>query len=233
MSQWKAAYTRLIEKYNQAHAKIDSSVVNEFPLVITNAKSEIQDAPVALLVSGDGRWYSFEQSIADKLSNLGIATIGLDSKKYFWNRKSPEETARDITRIFEYYSQKWGKDKFLLIGYSLGAEIIPFIINRLPEKMGSNVVSAVLLSPQINTDFEIHISNMLGLGSHQNSYKVIDEILKMKVDPTLVIFGDGEKTDVPELLSGTKIKIEKIPGDHHYKSNSALIVKTMKDNDIF
>jgi type IV secretory pathway VirJ component len=234
MPQWKDAFNRLNAKYNLAQAEKKSpDQVKDLPLVITNAKSEIKDTPIALLVSGDGGWYGFEQSIADKLANAGISTIGLDSKKYFWNRKSPDETAGDIARIFKYYSNLWGKDKFMLIGYSLGAEIVPFVINRLPAELGSNIVSAVLLSPETNTDFEIHLTNMLGLGNRNNSYRVIDELLKMKVDPTLIIFGDGEKTNLPELLSGTKIKIEKIPGDHHYKSNTTLIVKTMEDNDVF
>ena len=73
------------------------------------------------------------------------------------------------------------------------------------------------MSPATNTDFEIHISNMIGIGNHQNTYTVVDEIKKNKQIPTLIIFGDGENTKVPELLNGTSVKIIKIPGDHHYK----------------
>jgi type IV secretory pathway VirJ component len=185
------------------------------------------------LISGDGGWYGFEQSIADKLSELGIPTIGLDSKKYFWNRRTPEETAADITRAFKYYSTEWEKERFLLIGYSLGAEIVPFIVNRLPEEMKSNISMSVLLSPETNTDFEIHISNMLGIGSRKNTYAVMDEIKKMQSVATLCIFGEDEKSGVPELLKGTSVQISIIPGDHHYKFNVPLIVKTMKDKKAF
>ncbi len=234
MPQWKEAFRRLTETAaeNKLPA-VDGEKLKELPLVITNAKIQDTSAPLALIISGDGGWYSFEQSIADKLADVGIPTIGLDSKKYFWKRKTPEESSVDIMSALNYYSREWGRDKFILIGYSLGSEIVPFIINRMPEDMKSKVVSSVLLSPETSTDFEIHISNMLGMGSRQNTYNVPDEILKMQPVHTLIIFGQGEKTKIPELLAGSDVIIQKIPGDHHYKFDLPLIMKTMKDNKVF
>jgi type IV secretory pathway VirJ component len=74
---------------------------------------------------------------------------------------------------------------------------------------------------------------MLGIGSRQNTFQVMDEIVKTQVVPTLIIIGEAEKTPVPELLAGTAVKIKKIPGNHHYKNNATLIVQTMKDNKAF
>jgi type IV secretory pathway VirJ component len=234
MPQWKDAYSRLITKYEKDKPPaINIDQVKTLPLVITNSKMRDTEAPVALLISGDGGWYGFEQSIADNLASRGVPTIGLDAKKYFWNRKTPEETASDIAKALDYYGKEWGRDKYVLVGYSLGAEIVPFILNRLPEAMKSKIQSSVLLSPATTTDFEIHISNMLGMGNRQNTYNTIDEIVKMQSVPTLIILGEGEKTEIPELLKGTKIIIRKIPGDHHYKFNLPLIMQTMRDNKAF
>jgi len=234
MPQWKDAFNKLIkkdEKFQTTNDNIDQ--VKNLAVVITNAKVQNKDAPVALLISGDGGWYAFEQLIADSLAKIGVPTVGLDSKKYFWKRRSTEETAGDLAMALNYYGKEWGKDRFLLIGYSLGAEIVPFIINKLPEEMKSKIVSAVLLSPATNTDFEIHISNMLGMGNRQNTYNVIDEIIKMQPVPALCIFGENEKSSVPRLLTGTSVKIRNIPGDHHYKSNVQLIIQTMRENKAF
>ena len=234
MPQWKDAFNKLIADYEKEKPPmVDISQVKDLPVVITNSKTPDKRAPVALLISGDGGWYGFEQSIADNLAKQGIPTIGLDSKKYFWNRRTPEETASDIAKTLNFYSKEWGREKFILIGYSLGAEIVPFIVNRLPDKIKSNVESVVLLSPATTTDFEIHISNMLGMGNKQNTYNTIDEIITMANVPTLIIFGDGEKTPIPELLSKTPVIIRKIPGDHHYKFNLPLIMQTMKDSKAF
>jgi type IV secretory pathway VirJ component len=234
MPQWKDAYNRLIERYEKEKPpSVNIDDVKGLPLIITNSKTQNKDAPVVLLISGDGGWYGFEQSIADNLAYQGIPTIGLDSKKYFWTRRTPEETALDIAKVLNFYSKEWGRKEFVLVGYSLGAEIVPFIVNRLPEEIKSKVESVVLLSPAITTDFEIHISNMLGMGNRQNTYNVIEELVKMKTVPALCIFGEGEKSHVPGLLKGTSIKISIIPGDHHYKFNLPLIMQTMKYNKAF
>jgi type IV secretory pathway VirJ component len=234
MPQWKEAFIRLTENdvVNQLSTGISDQVKN-LPLIITYSKTQTQEKPVALLVSGDGGWYSFEQSIADNLAGIGIPTIGVDSKKYFWKRRTPEQASRDMEMALNFYSKEWGRKQFLLIGYSLGAEIVPFIINRLPPEMKTKIISSVLLSPDTSTDFEIHISNMLGMGNRQNIYNVTDEIIRMQPVPTLIIFGNGEKTDVPYLLNGKEVTIRKIPGDHHYKFDIQLIIKTIRDYKTF
>jgi type IV secretory pathway VirJ component len=234
MPQWKEAFNRLIDRYEKDKPpKVNIDEVKNLPVTITNSKVQDKQAPVVLLISGDGGWYGFEQSIADNLAIKGIPTVGLDSKKYFWKRRTPEETASDIAKVLNFYGKEWAREKFVLIGYSLGAEIVPFIVNRLPEQIKSKIESAVLLSPATTTDFEIHISNMLGMGNRQNTYNTIDEIIKMQSVPTLIIFGDGEKTEIPGLLSGTSVIIRRIPGDHHYKFNLPLIMQTMKENKAF
>jgi type IV secretory pathway VirJ component len=234
MPQWKDAYTRLNAKYEKEKPPIvDIGQVKNLPVVITNSKIRDFQAPAVLLISGDGGWYGFEQSIADNFANQGIPTIGLDSRKYFWTRRTPEEAASDIAKALNFYGKEWGRSKFILIGYSLGAELVPFIVNRLPDEIKTKIESVVLLSPATNTDFEIHISNMIGIGNRQNTYYTIDEITKLQSLTTLIIFGEGEKTQIPELLKGTSIIIRKIPGDHHYKFNLPLIMQTMKESKVF
>jgi type IV secretory pathway VirJ component len=234
MPQWKDAFSRLLEKYEKDKPPlVNIDQVKSLPLIITNSKFQDKLAPFALLISGDGGWYGFEQSIADNLALTGIPTVGLDSKKYFWKRRTPEETAIDIAKALNFYSKEWGREKYVLVGYSLGAEIVPFIVNRLPDDMKSRVKSAVLMSPATTTDFEIHISNMLGMGNKNNTYNTINEIVNLHNIPTLIIFGDGEKTQIPELLAGKAVVIRKIPGDHHYKFNLPLIMQTMRENNAF
>jgi type IV secretory pathway VirJ component len=205
----------------------------DIPCNLTREKSNTGNTTVALLFSGDGGWFGFEQSIADKLALAGISTIGIDARKYFWYRKTPEETTNDMASLLSYYATVLGKSKFMLIGYSLGAELVPFVANRLPLAIKSNLVSVVMLSPEATTDFEIHISNMLGLGNKQNTYNVIEEITRMKNILAICIFGENEKSTVPGLLKDTPVKIALIPGDHHFKGNCTLIVQTMKNKNAF
>ncbi|MGB8491311.1 MAG: AcvB/VirJ family lysyl-phosphatidylglycerol hydrolase, partial [Bacteroidales bacterium] len=233
MPQWVDAYNRILKKYQEsAIIKTDDSELKTLPLVITPARVKKDDAPAAFFISGDGGWYWFEQSIADSLAKIGIPTIGLDSKKYLWKRRSPEEAAGDAAAALTYYCNLWNKDRIIFIGYSLGAEILPFIVNRLPGELRSEVTSAVLLSPGQFTDFEIHISNMLGLGNAHNTYNVTAEINKMTTGNILCIFGKDEDTKLPEGLTNPAVKVRMVPGDHHYGNNLALIVRTMRENKV-
>jgi type IV secretory pathway VirJ component len=108
------------------------------PVIITPGKANISSNIIAVLFSGDGGWFSFEQSLADNLANSGIPTIGIDTKKYFWSRKSPETTASDVAKLFRYYGTELNKSQYLLIGYSQGAEIVPFVQTRLPEELAAS-----------------------------------------------------------------------------------------------
>ena len=233
MPQWDDAYNRLIIKFEkEQRSKIEEEDLTALPIIITNSRIEENGAPLSIIISGDGGWYWFEQSIADSLSRLGISTIGLDAKKYFWVRKSPEETAGDIADAMRYFGSKLGKTRFLLIGYSLGAEVIPFILRRLPGELRSEIISSVLLSPGEFTDFEIHITNMIGLGNPGDTFKVTDEINKVSGGNILCVFGSDEQSKVPGLLNKAHIKVIFIPGDHHYNNNIPLIIRAMREEKI-
>lgn len=234
MPEWKEAFTRLTQKSGKEQLSTGTAdLIKNLPLSVTYAKTQDKEKPAALIISGDGGWYSFEQSIADNFAGIGIPTIGLDSKKYFWKRRTPDQSAEDIVNTLQFYCKEWEREQFILIGYSLGAEVVPFIINRMSPEMRAKIFSTVLLSPDISTDFEIHISNMLGMGNRQNTYNVTNEIITMQPVPTLIILGSGEKTEIPDLLSGKGATIKKIPGDHHYKFDIPLIVKTIKEFKTF
>lgn len=203
------------------------------PLVITKPKHQAEGMPCTFLISGDGGWYKFEQAIADSLAGFGILTIGLDIKKYFREKRTPESMTEDVTRAIERYAPSSEKEHFVFMGYSLGAEIIPFIISRLPEKIKQRVNMYVLLSPTANTDFSIHIADMMGMQSRYDTYRVIDEIKKNTGIPALCIFGSEEKTLVPAILRKIGTTVVLVPGDHHYDHDAPLIVNTMKKHKAF
>jgi type IV secretory pathway VirJ component len=90
-----------------------------------------------------------------------------------------------------------------------------------------------MLSPATNTDFEVHITDMLGIGNKRNTYDVIAEISGIKKIRQIIIYGESEKTRVPDLLRHAQVEIVRIPGDHHYKNNTALIVQVMEEKKAF
>lgn len=205
----------------------------DLPLVITKPKNHTEGMPCAFLISGDGGWYKFEQAISDSLAGYGLVTIGLDIKKYFHDKRTPESMTADVVRAIEHYGSPLQKEHLVFIGYSLGAEMVPFIISRLPEKFKERISLYVLLSPAATTDFSIHIADLMGMQSRYDTFRVIDEIKKIAGIPALCIFGSEEKTNVPAMLRNIGTTVVIIPGDHHYNHDAPLIVRTMKEHKAF
>lgn len=46
----------------------------------------------------------------------------------------------------QHYRQKWGTQRFVLVGYSFGADVLPATYNRLPEAEQKRVDSIMLLA---------------------------------------------------------------------------------------
>ena len=96
------------------------------------------------------------------LAKHNIPIVGWDSLKYFWSPRTPQGAARDLDRVVRHYSQAWGKTHVLLIGYSQGADIMPFMVNRLPAQTHAMVGFTTLLGISDSALFEFHVGNWLG-----------------------------------------------------------------------
>jgi type IV secretory pathway VirJ component len=205
---------------------ISTAAIAHLPLVFVKG-SDDPNKPLALMISGDGGWTDFDNSIAESLAQSGISCIGFDTQKYFWEPKSPDVTAKDITLVLEYYMLHLKKTKLILVGYSFGADVIPFVTTRLPDELKKKIQLTAMCSPDDNTDFEVTLSSMLDIGG-EGKYNVLAEVRKIKTGKKLCIFGKDEDAEVLEKsfkLSGADII--SLNGGHHYDDNYGLVVSSI------
>jgi type IV secretory pathway VirJ component len=188
--------------------------------------------PAVLFLTGDGGWNAFSMQLADELGKSGYSVISLDTRKYFWEKKTPPVFVADINIIINAYLKEWNKSELYIVGYSFGAEVAAFLPANLPAQTAEKIKSLVLLSPGYSNSFEIRIINMLfAKNTNKDQYKVYPELLKAKV-PVWCIFGDDEQTDISQELKSTD-KIHKliIPGSHHYnndvKAVATIVLKSL------
>ena len=179
--------------------------------------------PLIFYISGDGGFNKFSTSFMQTLNNQGYAVIGLNAKDYFWHKKMPQDAANAIEADINEINKKWKKQNIVLIGYSFGADVAPFMLTRFSSGMAGKVNHLILLSPSSKTDFEIHILQMLGWGSNSGE-SVPAEINRISI-PVAVITGDDEN-DFPfsELTIKNK-RLIKMPGGHHYDGNVDALCK--------
>src|SRR5688500_5638074 len=105
-----------------------------------------QSDTMAVLISGDGGGAGIDKELAAALSKQGMPVVGLDSLRYFWKKRTPDSTAADIDRLLRHYLAAWNKQSVLLIGFSQGADVMPFVVNRLPAAMRGRLRMVALLS---------------------------------------------------------------------------------------
>ena len=225
--QFKQAYARLLSITQETPAPNEASMKIDLPIKITEASGSVQTNDMVLMISGDGGWTGFDQQIASEFALHGIPVVGLNSLKYFWNKKTPAQTAQDALTLIEKYSSLWKKENIVLIGYSFGADVMPFIYNRLPESIKKRVHNIGLLSPSKDTDFEVHVSDLLNFGSSDRELKVPAEIEKM-TDVKITCFFGKDEDDVPlNELPKITCKVVLLDGGHHYENSFDVIYKNV------
>ncbi|MBW8876630.1 MAG: virulence factor family protein [Acidobacteria bacterium] len=240
--QFRQAYQRILEKTPARPAVAAPSgvpapggsrsggpAVQDLPLVEVPAKGSASGSELmAVILSGDGGWAGIDRDVAGALSAKGIPVVGLNSLQYFWTARNPDVMAKDLERILRHYLATWKRPQALLIGYSLGADVLPFAASRLPADLLGKVKLIALLGPSTKAAFEFHVSDWLGGGS--SGQPVLPEVKKLAGHPpVLCLHGAKEKDSLcPELTAALGKSVE-LPGAHHfggdYEELAALILK--------
>jgi type IV secretory pathway VirJ component len=174
--------------------------------------------PLVLYLTGDGGMNAFSKLLVQQWNSKGYPVVALNIKSYLWKAKTPDKAAADITSLLRQYLTNWKRQNVILAGYSLGADVLPFIQTRLAADVNNRASHVVLISPSATTDFEVH---MIYSSKGESVPAEINKLTK----PTIVVFGSTEK-DVPEKsISNKNVTILKVPGDHHYNDNVAVLVQ--------
>jgi type IV secretory pathway VirJ component len=186
--------------------------------------------PFVFYISGDGGFNNFSTGLCGAFNKSGYDVASLSARSYFWNKKTPEETATDICNFLTGKFKARTNQQLVLVGYSFGADVMPFIINHLSDDIKKKLTTTVMLSPSTSTDFEIHIFDLLG-GNKKRNMDVVAEINKLQVPKLVTIFGSDED-DFPvgniHLKNHTNLVLA---GGHHYDKNTeqagAAIIKQL------
>jgi len=177
----------------------------------------------AIIMSGDGGWAGLDQDVAAALSAKGIPVVGLDSLRYYWTARTPDGLAADTDRMIRYYLAHFGKQRVLLIGYSQGADVLPFAVNRLPEATRARIALTAVMGMSEHALFEFHVSSWI---SDSNSGPAtLPEINRITGAPVLCIYGADESDSLCPKLDPTRFTLVKLKGGHHFDGDYANLAR--------
>ena len=213
--QYIAAYEKLVALRAAAQPAPLPGTLSDLPVIEVPAQpAASQPDTFAIIMSGDGGWAGLDQDVAAALNAKGIPVVGLDSLRYFWTARTPEGLAADTDRLIRYYLAHFGKKRVLLVGYSQGADVLPFAVNRLPTATRARVALTAIMGMSEHALFEFHVSSWI---SDSNSGPAtLPEIDRITGMPVLCIYGADESDSLCPKLDAAKFIIVKLKGGHHF-----------------
>jgi len=169
---------------------------------------------MAVLLTGDGGWADMDKAIAARLAAAGVPVVGWSSLEYYWTPRTPGSAAGDLERIVNHYTAAWQQDRVIVIGYSFGADVAAFLVNRLADAAKRRVAGVVLLGPSDTAAFEFHVASWLG-GGGDPRYRTVPEIGRLPV-PVTCVFANDEPDSVCRALKLPGLRSVAVGSGHHF-----------------
>jgi type IV secretory pathway VirJ component len=212
---------------NAAVAKLSASTSAAAPLPQDIADLPLETVPaqgeftqrIAIILTGDGGWAGLDIAVANQLAQRGIEVVALNTLKYFWETRTPDRAADALTRIIGHYGAQYPRADFVVVGYSFGAGLSPVLINRLPESARKRIAAQVLISPDAEAVFEIHVGDWFGSTQHKGAIPIAPEIARAQVPVICVHGADEDDSFCKQILGKPNVRELVLPGAHHYNGD--------------
>jgi type IV secretory pathway VirJ component len=188
--------------------------------VIEQAATANTSDTFAVMLTGDGGWRPVDEEVCKRLRANGIPIAGFIASDYFRKRRTPEESARDLERVIRYYQAQWKKPNFILVGFSRGADSLPFMVSRLPPDLKPRLVALLGLESWIDFKFNPWWSPARYF-SHEPRFDVLPEVEKLRGMNVMCVYGEKETDSVCPSLDPKAFTIVREPGGHHFAGRYA------------
>ncbi|EEH12626.1 MULTISPECIES: virulence factor [Brucella] len=206
-------------------AMADQDAKNEaLPIIDLPAKGGNADM-VAVFYSGDGGWRDIDKSIGEWLQAHGVHVIGVDSLRYFWSERTPEEIANDTTAMIKK-ADPTGKLPVAVLGYSFGADTFPFAWKYLDPSVQDRTRMVGLLGVETTTTFQVSIEGWLGMNGDKD---VVPAIASIPLDRVVCVYGQEEDDTACTADELKGMDTMKLPGGHHFDENYEPIAAALLD----
>ncbi|MDP9012067.1 MAG: virulence factor family protein [Pseudomonadota bacterium] len=221
LPQYEAAYGRLTASQPETKSPALPAPVADLPLTVVPSAGGGGGNWFGVFLTGDGGWVGLDKGVSAELAKHDIPIIGWDSLKYFWSPRTPEGASKDLDRVLRHFSRVWGKSHVLLIGYSQGADTMPFMVNRLPAATREMVGLTTLLGISDNAVFEFHVANWLG--NPGGGLPTAPELEHWSGSPYLCLYGQDDADSACKQLTGHDGISLEMRGGHHFAGEYSAI----------
>jgi type IV secretory pathway VirJ component len=166
-----------------------------------------------IFLTGNGGWRPLAKAVTQYLNSKNISVLVINSMKYLHSEKKPAQIAADLEAVMNQYNTIWGKGKVILLGYSMGAEVLPFAVNNMDDKYKNELKDLVLIAPWQNATFKDKM--IYHFFDTDNGADIYTELIKLKSFNTYIICDDSKYSICLKDINGLDDH-DFLKGGHHF-----------------
>jgi type IV secretory pathway VirJ component len=136
-----------------------------------------------------------------------------------------ETPASDASRVIAHYSQQWQKPHVMLLGYSQGANVSPFLVNRLSSDARGKVSLVAMTGLGLEADFEFHFANWAGASAL--ALAILPETARLGSPKAICIYGKEDPESSCTQLDQRRVQSIALPGGHHFNGDYGKVAATI------
>lgn len=182
-------------------------------LPIIESKTDADLDYYVILLTGNGGWRKLVQSITLYLNQKDVSVVAINTKKYLLSRKSPGQICCDLETLIDRYNSKWKGKKVVMMGYSMGAEVLPFAVNCMNNQYKQKINDLILIAPGLSATFKVKLRDYYWeVNEGEDIYSELKRMNKVK---TYVICDDTKFSICHKNLDGV-VDYDFLSGGHHF-----------------
>ncbi len=212
----------LIEIFFPEAELISQQIVPTRNIPVIESKSSGKSDFYIIFLTGNGGWKNLAKHVTSYLNSKNVSVLAINTKKYLLSEKKPAQIACDLEMLMDRYEIKWGEDRVVFIGYSMGAEILPFAVNRMEDKYVNKLEDLILIGPWQKATFKVKLADYFYEVNKGDD--IYEELQKMKLNKSYVICDDNEYSICMKDLQGV-IDHQKMGGGHHFGGDYGSLAK--------
>jgi type IV secretory pathway VirJ component len=185
---------------------------DELPLVRVPATAGPM-GPLILMLSGDGDWAPFPRAFSEMAAAHGSPVLGLKMRSYLSKQRTPEELAAALAPVVQAQLAAWNRTELMIVGYSRGADIAAFVVNRWPQELRARLTGIAFVGLSEHASFEFHLNDLLLDVARPSDIPTRPEVEKLAGLPMWCIHGaDEENSFCEHPVAGMQVATH--PGSH-------------------
>jgi type IV secretory pathway VirJ component len=221
---WRKQLPKALAILDDYQRKVDAKNatrgdVKDLPLVEVESQGPAKDA-LAVIVTGSGGFVGLDRKMGNQLTLRGVPVVGLSSLGYFWQVRSPQGSSEDLARILRHYLAAWHKSRAIIVGYSQGADVVPYMVSRLPADLRSRIGVVALIGPDAAAQFDMPPDGWVSNRPRLPELPVAAEIPRLKGYKVLCVSGADEKQNICKALPPGAATLVEVPGGHGFEGDA-------------